>query len=289
MAIQILSDEQRRRYARFAGSPSPEQLARHFHLDIADQEIIQTLRGDHNRLGFALMLCSARFLGAFPDSETEVPKSVRVTLARQIALEPNAPLSGYFGSRQRERHLAAIQESYGFSDFLTEGYARFRLARWLYALCWSGDDHPGPLIERGISWLIANKVLLPGVTTLERFVGRIRDRARNRLWKRLVLGLNQDQRMRIAGLFDEAETSRFSELDALRTAPTKRRPTEFLAHLDRLNAIRAFNLRPVSPKGVPAATLERLARVARVGKPSAIAALQEPRKADRILGSFGSA
>src|SRR5271166_3412609 len=71
---------------------------------------------------------------------------VRVTLARQIALEPDAPLSGYFGSRQRERHLAAIQESYGFSDFLTDGYARFRLARWLYALCWSGDDHPGPLI-----------------------------------------------------------------------------------------------------------------------------------------------
>ena len=286
MAIQILTDEQRRRYARFAGNPSPEQLAQHFHLDIADQEIIQTLRGDHNRLGFALMLCSARFLGAFPDSETEVPKPVRVTLARQIALEPDAPLSGYFGSRQRERHLAAIQESYGFSDFLTEGYARFRLARWLYALCWSGDDHPGPLIERAISWLIANKVLLPGVTTLERFVGRIRDRARNRLWRRLVLGLNQDQRMRIAGLFDETETSSFSELDALRTAPTKRRPTEFLAHLDRLDAIRAFNLRPVSPKGVPAATLERLARVARVGKPSAIAALQEPRRTATVAALF---
>jgi len=207
MAIQILTDEQRRRYARFAGNPSSEQLARHFYLDVADQEIIQTLRGDHNRLGFALMLCSARFLGAFPDSETEVPKPVRATLARQIALKPDAPLNGYFGSRQRERHLAAIQENYGFSDFLTEGYARFRLARWLYALCWSGDDHPGRLIERAISWLIANKVLLPGVTTLERFVGRIRDRARNRLWRRLVLGLNQDQRKRITGLFDEAGSS----------------------------------------------------------------------------------
>jgi hypothetical protein len=65
-----------------------------------------------------LMLCSARFLGAFPDSETEVPKPVRATLARQIALQPDAPLSDYFGSRQRERHLASIQENYGFSDFL---------------------------------------------------------------------------------------------------------------------------------------------------------------------------
>jgi hypothetical protein len=38
------------------------------------------------------------------------------------------------------------------------GSARFRLARWLYALCWSGDDHPGPLVERATSWLIASGV-----------------------------------------------------------------------------------------------------------------------------------
>ena len=46
----------------------------------------------------------------------------------------------------------------------------------VYALCWSGDDHPCPLIERAASWLVVNKVLPPGVSVLERFVGRIRDR-----------------------------------------------------------------------------------------------------------------
>jgi len=70
-------------------------------------------------------------------------------------------------------------------------------------LCWTGDDHPGPLIERAISWLIVNKVLLPGVSVLERLVGRIRDRAQKRLWKRLVAALGEKQRERIAKLFDE--------------------------------------------------------------------------------------
>ena len=111
------------------------------------------------------------------------------------------------------------------------------MTRWLYALCWSGDDRPGPLIDRAAAWLIANKVLLPGVTVLERLVGRIRDRARTRLWRHLVASLSDDQRVRIAGLFDAGGASPFAALDALRTVPTKRMPTELYRHLDRLDAV----------------------------------------------------
>jgi hypothetical protein len=153
-------------------------------------------------------------------------------------------------------------------------------------LCWSGDDHPGPLFERATSWLVVNKVLLPGVSVLERFVGRIRDRAQKRLWNRLVAALDEKQRERIAKLFGEASESSFAALDALRTVPTQRSSSEFLHHLDRLEAIRAFDLRPSPPKGVPVASLERLARVARAGKPSAIAALQEPRRTATVAALF---
>ena len=143
-----------------------------------------------------------------------------------------------------------------------------------------------PLVERATSWLIVNKVMLPGVSVLERFVGRIRDRAQKRLWKRLVAALDDKQRERIAKLFDEDSETRFAALDSLRTVPTQRSPSEFLLHLDRLEAIRAFDLRPSPPQGVPAATLERLARVARAGKPSAIAALQEPRRTATVAALF---
>ena len=82
------------------------------------------------------------------------------------------------------------------------------------------------------------------------------------------------------------EPAAFAVLDDLRTAPTKRMPSELYRHLDRLDAIRAFDLRPSPPKGVPAATLERLARIARIGKPSAIAALQEPRRTATVAALF---
>lgn len=250
MPTRHLSDEQRQRYASFAADPSPEELARYFHLDRTDREVTDGLRGDHNRLGFALMLGSARFLGIFPGVDLAIPSSVTAFLVGQLGLKAAPCLKGYFDHKngQRIRHLALIRERYGFTEFADNGPARFRLTRWLYALCWSGDDHPGPLVERATSWLVVNKVMLPGVSVLERFVGRIRDRAQKRLWKRLVAALDGKQRERIAKLFDEDSETRFAALDSLRTVPTQRSPSEFLLHLDRLEAIRAFDLRPSPPK-----------------------------------------
>ena len=287
MPTRHLSDEQRQRYASFAAAPSADQLSRYFHLDQGDRDIIDRLRGDHNRLGFAVMLGSARFLGAFPGADPDIPRPVTVFLIDQLGLKPEAQFKGYFDhGGQRIRHLALIRERYGFTEFADNGPARFRLTRWLYALCWSGDDHPGPLVERATSWLVVNKVLLPGVTVLERFVGRIRDRAQKRLWQRLVAALDEVQRARITALFDETSQASFAALDALRTVPTQRSSGELLLHLDRLEAIRAFDLRPSPPNGVPVASLERLARVARAGKPSAIAALQEPRRTATVAALF---
>ena len=287
MPTRHLSDEQRQRYASFAAAPSADQLARYFHLDRSDREITDGLRGAHNRLGFSLMLSSARFLGVFPGADLEIPEPVTAFLISQLGLKEVPSLKSYFDlGGQRKRHVALIRERYGFTEFSDNGPARFRLTRWLYALCWSGDDHPGLLIERATSWLVVNKVLLPGVSVIERFVGRIRDRAQKRLWKRLVAALDEKQRERIANLFDESSENSFAALDTLRTVPTQRSSSEFLHHFDRLDAIRAFELRPSPPKDVPAASLERLARVARAGKPSAIAALQEPRRTATVAALF---
>ena len=172
MAIRILSDEQRARYGRFTGPPTPDTLARHFHLDTADLDVIQGLRGEHNRLGFAVMLGSARCLGTFIDQEADIPKRVLHTVSRQLKLPAAVTLTGYFASHQRERHLQLIRKRYGFREFLDDGHTYFRLTRWLYARCWVGEDRPVLLFEQAVDRLLAHKVLLPGVTVLERFVGR---------------------------------------------------------------------------------------------------------------------
>ena len=88
MPSRFLSDEQRARYGRYTGDPTEEQLACHFHLDAIDRELIGRMRGAHNRVGFAVQLGTARFLGAFLDDPTQAPSAVPATIARQLSEMP---------------------------------------------------------------------------------------------------------------------------------------------------------------------------------------------------------
>ena len=99
MPSRFLSDEQIAPYGRYAGDPNEEQLARHFHLDATDRELVDRMRGAHNRVGFAVQLGTARFLGAFLDDPTQTPSAVITAMARQLGEAEPPCLDAYRDGR----------------------------------------------------------------------------------------------------------------------------------------------------------------------------------------------
>lgn len=96
-----------------------------------------------------------------------VPDAVLHTMHKQLSIGTCKDAAIYGGGEQRWLHAMEIRSVYGYVE-ITEPKAAFRLTRWLYALCWTGNDGPSVLFEWAVACLVMHKVLLPACTTLER-------------------------------------------------------------------------------------------------------------------------
>lgn len=277
MPVSFLSTTQRERYGRYPDTLSGEELARYFHLDDEDREWIATKRRDSSRLGYALQLTSARFLGTFLEDPTAVPSPVLHTLSSQLGIaDPSDCVIDYRTTRQRWQHTTEIRARYGYREFAERG-VQFRLGRWLCALCWTGTDRPSALFDYANGWLVGHKVLLPGVTVLERFIAEIRSRMESRLWSLLVRGVTAEQQQRLDNLLKPAEGSRQSWLDRLRKGPVRVSAPALVMALLRIETVRGLGIK-LPGTHVPPSRIAALARFASTVKVSAVARLPEARR-----------
>src|SRR3984893_1634841 len=176
------------------GESSPEQLALYFRLDDRDRALLDPQRHDHTRLGLALQLCTVRFLGTFLSDPTDVPHNVVLTLASQLNIADLSILSRYREGEMRYDHVHEIMAEYGYQDFASQP-EHFRFLRWLSTRAWWSEERLTVLFDLAMAHLIDRKVLLPGVSVLERLISSVREHASMRLWRLLAQLPTQPQRV----------------------------------------------------------------------------------------------
>jgi TnpA family transposase len=277
MPVEFLPAAQRDGYRRFDTPPKPEALAQFFHLSEGDLSLIASYRGDHNRLGFAVQLTTLRYLGTFPDDPAEVPRIVLQTLGRQLDITNLKCIFDYRDGERRRAHADEICVRGGYRDFSERGIG-CHFVRWLYAQCWTGTERPSILFERATDWLLANKVLLPGITVLERLVARLRSRVEDRLYKQLGKGITSEQQTRLEALLVVPEGRRGSLFDQLRTGPFRVSGPALIRALDRLKAVRDLGISLPVGAQLPPARIASLARFAQRAKLTAITRLAPERR-----------
>jgi TnpA family transposase len=207
MPVDFLTDEQANKYGQFSGEPTPEQLARFFHLDDNDRSHVLKRRGDHNRLGFAIQLCTVRFLGTFLVQPIEVPENIVAFLAKELNIRDTSSLHRYMDRRTtRHEHANNIKELYGYKDFNHQP-GHFQLVRWLYVRSWLTAERPSVLFDLATARLANGKILLPGASSLSKLVAQVRERTAKRLWRVLSYAVNEKQITQLESLLVADEQS----------------------------------------------------------------------------------
>ncbi len=258
MPVEFLSNEQAACCGQYHADPSSEQLTRFFYLSAADQRFLAARRLPHARLGCAVQLGTLRFLGTFLVDPLQVPAVVVQTLARQLGLAPEqlAP----YGDRPNTsyEHQPLIQAYLQYHAF--DGRQSFRLTCWLYAQVVTSTVRPSVLFDLATAHLVAQRVVLPGVTVLACLIVRVCVRTGRHLYRQLCTRLSSVQQAALEALLQVEAGERLTPLEVLRTGPTRVSAPALVAALRRLDQIRALGVSNVPVQDLPEARLARLTR-----------------------------
>lgn len=262
MAIDFLTEDQKQNYGCFFKPPSDEDMACFFHLDDTDLELSRKKRGNHNRLGFALQLTTARYLGVMLSDPKEIPDEVIVFVAKQLDITDYTILIHYSVREPTKiEHASQIKQHFGFSDFNDFPW-RFRLTRWLYVRVWLGNDRPSVLFDIAVSWLLSHKILLPGMSTLVRLIIQIRERVSSRLWSALTGMVKDPQKQKLLSTLNINTGSIITNFEWFKKGPYTISSSSLIESLRRYNKIKELGIAELGLNHIPPVKLDNLARYA---------------------------
>jgi hypothetical protein len=100
MPVDFSTDDQAEAYGKFAEEPTRPELERFFFLDDVDRDLIALRRTKHHQLGFALQMCTVRYVGLFLEDPLVVPWPAVEHLAAQLGIEDPSCVKRYTERRQ---------------------------------------------------------------------------------------------------------------------------------------------------------------------------------------------
>ncbi|HMB02295.1 MAG TPA: DUF4158 domain-containing protein, partial [Isosphaeraceae bacterium] len=253
----------------------PEDLVDYFTLSDRDQAQVRRQRGGANRLGFALQLCTLRYLGFVPDPLRPVPTAVIAHLAQQLGAPPESFAA--YGDRPHTRtdHLQEVTAYLGFRK-ARPGDLRTLKARLVERAL--EHDRPTLLLQLACEGLRTDKIVRPGPTRLERLVVAVRQQAQHETFRLLEPLLTEDGRALLDSLLVPDASRGGTTLTWLRRAAVSNSPKAILRNIEKLEFLERAGVVRWTLDGLSPNRLKRLAQIARRATGQALQRMPEERR-----------
>lgn len=278
MPANFPTNEQKRLYGRYPDDLTDDELGSYFHLTDEDKEIISG-RQIHAQLGLAIQLGTVRFIGRFLTLKIwkNIPFRVIDYQAAQLKCQPDLWPKYLQRAATIYDHQAFVCDRFGYHQFTDKAITQ-RADKWLSSRIELHDETPSVLFDQLVNWLRLQKILLPGITTLERFLMEIRSRVHQTIWSKIDVQLTDDNRKQLQQLVIVGERYAQTDLDRLRDGPVVVSGNALNVALERIRELRSFNLSKLDLEGLSTDQIKKLARHATISKADTINRLSTPRK-----------
>ncbi|WP_233874710.1 Tn3 family transposase [Paraburkholderia adhaesiva] len=234
-----------------------------------DSAFIRQHRGDHNRLGLAVLMVYLRYPGRVLGPNEQPHARILGIIAAQLRV--TSAVWDLYARRDetRREHLQELLARTGLVQF-TRGHYR-ELAALLLPVAMQTTQ--GIVLARAaVEALRRQRVLLPPVAALEKLCAAVATRAQRDVYRLLTRALTDGQRTALDALLLPYSERPVSRLAWLRQSPGDPSARAVLAHIERLRAIREIGLPPDIGHSIHQ---NRLLQLAREGGQTAVYQIEE--------------
>ncbi len=240
MPVQIFTNAERERLNSFPLGIQHQDMVAFFTLSEADKNRIPVYSAAHNRLGYALQLCTLRYMGFIPDDLQKAPSAVIDYIAGQLHVESG--VLAEYGSRHQTRteHTQDIMEYLGYRK--SNSMDLETLSDWLTERTIEHDKTP-LLYELVCDKLRSEKIIRPGITILERLIAEARRRAQTEIMQSLVSILTESRKKLLDNMLvtdgSEGDSARaMTPLSRLHQNAVTNSPRSILNNLEKITFLR---------------------------------------------------
>lgn len=220
-------------------------LRKYFTLTDADLVQVEQCRGSVNRLGFAVQLCALRWRGHFLPDARDLPRAVLEMLAPQLGVLA-MPIPEYpQNEKTRWEHMERIRQHLGFIK--CEEAHRQQLFTHLQSQAVT-MPRPATLQVEACRWLVEQRIVRPGRTTLREIVGAAKESALQQVYGQLNGALSISQQKRLDDLLlpvpteSPAESAGRSRAEQFKLLARRESPAAFAALAARLADVQSVGL-----------------------------------------------
>jgi TnpA family transposase len=235
----LLTEDQRLELMNISQNISEYDIVKFYTFSPDDIKIINKHRRNYNRLGFAVQLALLRNPGWSLSNTSNIPESVLNYISQQIHVDTKD--FELYAQRENTRleHIQEIRRIYGFKNYKEENNLSLVKILIPYAM---ENDNVINLMKLAINEIKNQKVILPGITTIEKVVSIVISEADERLIDTINNSITIEQKYKLDLLITTKSDDSKTRLGWLKESTGRSSPKAFGEVIKRLEMIRNLHL-----------------------------------------------